>query len=93
MSFAKDEKSIFKRIKHVFNIVVPLINSALERIDKVTNAMDLRGFGKYKKRTWYNKITYTKRDCIFFIALILIFAFCIYLRLSFAEKFWCPIFF
>ncbi|HJO92055.1 MAG TPA: energy-coupling factor transporter transmembrane component T [Victivallales bacterium] len=93
MSFGKDEKSILKRIKHLFNIVIPLINSALERIDKVTNAMDLRGFGKYNKRTWYNKTSYKKVDYIFFILLILIFASCIYLRLSLESKFWCPVFF
>ena len=35
------------------NIIFPLIFSSMDRIDVVSNAMELRGFGKNKKRTWY----------------------------------------
>ena len=38
------------------NICIPLIFSTLTRIEIITNAMDLRGFGKHKKRTWYSRI-------------------------------------
>ena len=31
----------------------PLIIHSLERIDTVSNAMDLRGFGKKDTRTWF----------------------------------------
>ena len=55
LSFGKDEPSKIKRIRNLFNISVPLINSALARIDKISNAMELRGFGKYKQRTWFNQ--------------------------------------
>lgn len=41
------------RVKNVMNICVPLIFSTLDRIELISNAMDLRGFGKNKKRTWY----------------------------------------
>lgn len=41
------------RIKNVMNICVPLIFSTLDKIELISNAMDLRGFGKHKKRTWY----------------------------------------
>ena len=30
-----------------------MIFSSMDRIDVVSNAMELRGFGKNKKRTWY----------------------------------------
>ncbi len=43
-----------QRFKNSLLIVVPLIFSTLDRIETITNAMDLRGFGKGKKRTWYN---------------------------------------
>nr|WP_202968607.1 energy-coupling factor transporter transmembrane component T [Oceanobacillus picturae] len=33
---------------------MPLIFSSLERIEVISNAMELRGFGKKKKRTWYH---------------------------------------
>lgn len=43
------------RVKNMLNICVPLIFSVLERVDIVGNAMDLRGFGTKKKRTWYTQ--------------------------------------
>ena len=48
-----NKASIFKRLKNMANIIFPLIFSSLDRIDVVSNAMELRGFGKKKKRTWY----------------------------------------
>ncbi len=41
------------RIKAAAGILIPLIMSSMERIDIISNAMELRGFGKGKKRTWY----------------------------------------
>lgn len=46
--------SLPKRIKSMMAILFPLIFSSLERIDVISNAMELRGFGKNKKRTWYS---------------------------------------
>ena len=48
-----NKASIFKRLKNMANIIFPLILSSMDRIDVVSNAMELRGFGKKKKRTWY----------------------------------------
>ncbi len=44
---------LMDRIKHTAAIIFPLLFSTMERIDVVSNAMELRGFGKHKKRTWY----------------------------------------
>jgi energy-coupling factor transport system permease protein len=52
----------FDRFKNALLIIVPLIFSTLDRIDLISNAMDLRGFGKSKKRTWYNKKKLNKQD-------------------------------
>jgi energy-coupling factor transport system permease protein len=41
------------RFKNSLLIVVPLIFSTLDRIELISNAMDLRGFSKSKSRTWY----------------------------------------
>ena len=49
---SKKEK-LTVRVKNIMNICVPLIFSTLDRIELISNAMDLRGFGKHKKRTWY----------------------------------------
>ena len=43
-----------ERLKNSLMIIIPLIFSTLERIEVITNAMDLRGFGKGRRRTWYS---------------------------------------
>ena len=45
--------SLGSRIKNTAAIMFPLIFSSMDRIDVVSNAMELRGFGKHRKRTWY----------------------------------------
>lgn len=46
--------SLIQRLKSISNIIFPLIFSSMDRIDVVSNAMELRGFGKNNKRTWYS---------------------------------------
>ena len=53
---------LWDRIKRALAIIFPLILSTLDRIDLITNAMDLRGFGKNKKRTWYSKKRLKRAD-------------------------------
>lgn len=67
------------RIKNVMNICIPLIFSTLDRVEVVSNAMDLRGFGKHKKRSWYAKTPMSKTDyicigvcCVILAAVLLI---------------------
>lgn len=45
--------SVINRLKSASAILVPLILSSMDKIEVVANAMELRGFGKNKKRTWY----------------------------------------
>ncbi|BBM41054.1 cobalt transporter [Leptotrichia shahii] len=44
---------LITRIKNISYTLMPLIFSSIEKIDIISNAMILRGFGKGKKRTWY----------------------------------------
>ena len=53
---------LVKRIRGNLQIVLPLIFSPLERIDTISTAMELRRFGRYKKRTWYVHKSLTKQD-------------------------------
>ena len=46
--------SLFSRIKNTATILLPLIFTGMERIDTISNAMELRRFGLHKKRTWYS---------------------------------------
>ena len=43
-------------------IITPLIFSSLERIDTIATAMELRRFGKEKKRTWFSYQALKKGD-------------------------------
>lgn len=44
---------LIDKVKNTAAIIFPLIFTSMDRIDVVSNAMELRGFGKNKKRTWY----------------------------------------
>jgi energy-coupling factor transport system permease protein len=48
------KQSLVKRLKNAATMIFPLIISSMDRIEVVANAMELRGFGKGKKRTWYS---------------------------------------
>lgn len=63
LDMSKKEK-MSTRVKNALSICIPLIFSTLQRIDVISNAMDLRGFGKHKKRTWYAKRPMRKPDYI-----------------------------
>ena len=53
-----------QRIKGNLQIIIPLIFSSLERIETIATAMELRRFGKNKKRTWYTYQAFTKLDIL-----------------------------
>ncbi len=54
--------SLISRIKNTSAILFPLIFSSMDRIDTVSNAMELRGYGKHKKRTWYMERKLKRND-------------------------------
>ena len=62
VELGKKEK-VFNRLKNSVSILLPLIMSSLARIDTISNAMELRGFGKdQKKRTWYVQRPFKRND-------------------------------
>ena len=63
--------SLMERIKNMSAILFPLIFSSMDRIDVVSNAMELRGCGKNKRRTWYTSKKLTGKDYAVMIATIL----------------------
>lgn len=67
------KSGLIDRIKNVSAILFPLIFTSMDRIDVVSNAMELRGFGKNKKRTWYSGKKLTVRD-ITVIVVVFVFA-------------------
>lgn len=61
------------RVKNSLLIVIPLIFSSLERIELISNAMDLRGFGKGKSRTWYTARKFNRQDILALVVSALVF--------------------
>lgn len=47
------KENLLRRLKSASAILIPLILSSMDRIEIISNAMELRGFGKNKKRSWY----------------------------------------
>jgi energy-coupling factor transport system permease protein len=71
LDLSKKEKFTV-RVKNIMNIFVPLIFSTLDRIELISNAMDLRGFGKHKKRTWYAAKSMKKQDVVAIIFAVIV---------------------
>ena len=90
LDLSKKEK-LGTRIKNIVNICVPLIFGTLDRIEMITNAMDLRGFGKHKKRTWYVTEPLKKADyvAIVFAVVVLLVALALGIFIN-GSRFWNP---
>ena len=63
---------LFTRMKNSVAILLPLVLSSLNRIETVSNAMELRGFGRNKKRTWYSLRKMQKSDWIVVVVVLTI---------------------
>ena len=64
--------SLANRLKAASSILIPLILSSMERIETISNAMELRGFGKGKTRTWYMSRKFSKMDVLSMVVCILL---------------------
>lgn len=64
--------SLLTRIKGNIQIITPLIFSSLERIETISTAMELRRFGRYKKRTWYQAKAWSQKDTILVLISLLV---------------------
>ena len=84
------KENLFKRIAAAASIILPLILSSMDRIDVIANAMELRGFGKNRKRTWYMGRKFTAADiaCILFGVMLLVFTI-LYAAVN-KSRFWNP---
>lgn len=68
------------RLKRIAGILIPLIMTTMDRIEVISNAMDLRGFGKHKKRTWYAKKPLRKADYLSMAFCLAVLVFTLYVR-------------
>lgn len=84
------KESISKRLKSASAILIPLIMSSMERIETISNAMQLRGFGKNKKRTWYMGRPFRTTDIISILFCVLLLVTAIGLNIRNGSRFWNP---
>ena len=82
--------SIISRLKAVSAILIPLIMSSMEKIDIISNAMELRSFGKNKKRTWYMQRRFEIGDYISIIVCVLLVIVAIVLNRINGGRFYNP---
>ncbi len=82
--------SPLSRLKGAARIVLPLIFTSLQRIDVISAALELRGFGKHRKRTWYADKPITKVDIAVLITAVLLFAAGMWATFNDGSRFWNP---
>ena len=82
--------SLVKRLKSASAILVPLILSSMDRIEIISNAMELRCFGKNKKRTWYMARKFKPLDYISIIVCALFLVISLTLTFINGSRFYNP---
>ena len=80
----------FTRLKNSVAILLPLILSSLNRIETVSNAMELRGFGRKNKRTWYVQRKMQKSDWITLALAAFTLAFSLIVTFWDGNRYWNP---
>ena len=81
---------LHKRVKNSISVLMPLIMSSLSRIEAISNAMELRGFGKEKKRTWYVQRKFSSSDYIAIAFGAVILAASLIITFHDGNRFWNP---
>lgn len=84
------KQSLSKRLKSASAILIPLILSSMDRIETISNAMELRGFGKNKKRTWYMGRKFSRLDILAVVFCALLLAMSLSLNVINGSRFWNP---
>ena len=85
-----------KRLRHTVMLLAPLIITSFGRVGNIANAMDLRGFGKLKTRSWYSERAPARADWAARAVILLTAAFCAFYITQFRIlnpppfNYWCP---
>jgi energy-coupling factor transport system permease protein len=71
--------SFINRLKAAYSILIPLILTSMDRIEVISNAMELRSFGKNRKRSWYMARPFRVADyaAMIICCLLVVLAFCL----------------
>lgn len=91
LAFKKGEGSLGEILRNYTTIFVPLVSSSIKRIETVSNAMELRSFGKKRKRTWYSYKSFKVADYATIIICLLVLGIAIYLKNNVITGFYYPL--
>lgn len=80
----------FTRLKNSVAILLPLVLSSLNRIETVSNAMELRGFGRKNKRTWYVQRKLQRSDWLAMALAALVLAFSLIVTFYDGNRYYNP---
>jgi energy-coupling factor transport system permease protein len=87
---------LFRRLLSMPLILTPLIISSFSRVELIANAMDLRSYGKLKRRSWYSHVPPARADYIVRILSGALACFCVYYIINNRIinppdfDYWCP---
>jgi energy-coupling factor transport system permease protein len=59
-----------EKVRAIVSLIVPLFMSAFQRSEELANAMEARGYDPQAKRTRYRQLTWSSKDWIAFVMLI-----------------------
>lgn len=72
---------LFKRVKAIIPILIPLLISAFRRADELGDAMDSRCYSGSKVRTKYKKLQFSWRDILAFLLIAALITGIVFLRI------------
>lgn len=90
LEMASRKQKLSTRLKNAASMLFPLIISSMDRIEVVSNAMELRGFGKGKKRTWYTARPFRVPDYFTILFCVLLMALSVYLSFVNGGRYYNP---
>lgn len=56
------KEPLLRRIRNVATTLFPLVLTSMQKIDIISNAMELRSFGKNRRRSWYREKPFRAGD-------------------------------
>lgn len=84
------KENIFRRIRSAAVIILPLILSSIDRIDTVSNAMELRKFGTLPKRTWITGREFRGKDYFAIVMGAAFLAYSVFFLINNNGRYWNP---
>lgn len=82
--------SLLQRVRGAVRIIMPLVFSSLDRVDTVSQAMELRRFGQYRTRTWYHSRAWQWADWLVLVVVLMTCITAIVLMMVDAGRFYNP---